>query len=314
MLTRFIVYMLSILTIYSGKAHAQADKNIIQDEWKVRTPDKVSLYVTEFGKGDTIVVIHGGFGAEHSYLLSAFMPFATKHHFVLYDQRGSLRSDCADSLITLSKHIEDLETLRQKLGLQQLTLVTHSMGGFIAMNYIKRYPGKVKKWVLLASPPAKGNFEDLTVKLNEPALARWDRPQVLAELKKYGLEKELKKTYTDKERWTWDRITFAAINLHNVENWKEIKGGPLYFSNKANIATGQSIDFDNWDYTEPIKSQGIAVYILHGDDDYIPYHYHDSWKDSLNARFYLIKNAGHCLWIDNYKEYEKALATALNNK
>ena len=46
----------------------------------------------EFGTGkDTVLVLHGGFGAEHSYMLTALRPLEKQYHFVLYDQRGSLR-------------------------------------------------------------------------------------------------------------------------------------------------------------------------------------------------------------------------------
>ncbi|MBL7711734.1 MAG: alpha/beta hydrolase [Chitinophagaceae bacterium] len=278
--------------VMTQPARAQAIREPEAEEWKMTAPDGVKLYVTEFGAGDTVVAIHGGFGAEHGYLLSAFTPFAKQYHFVLYDQRGSLRSDCADSLITLDKHIDDIELLRKNLHLEQLTLVTHSMGGFLAMNYIARYPGRVKKLILLASPSAHSSFEDLTSNINASAMARWDRPAVIAELQQYGLSKEPPKNKSDKERWTWDRITFAAINLHDVTKWKQIKGGPLFYSNKAGTASIRSIQSDQWNFTEAIAAQNIPVYILHGDDDYLPYTYHNNWKERSRIRFYLIKDAG----------------------
>lgn len=305
----FIALITQVIAIHSVRA--QAMNEIEAEEWKMTAPDGVRLYVTEFGTGDTVVVVHGGFGAEHGYLLSAFTPLAKHHHFVLYDQRGSLRSDCSDSLITLDKHVDDIELLRKNLHLEQLTLVTHSMGGFVAMNYIARYPGRVKKLILLASPPAQSSFEELTSKINASAMARWDRQEVIEELKKYGLSKEPGKTRSDKERGTWDRITFAAINLHDVKKWKQIKGGPLFYSNKAGVASIQSIKSEQWDFRAAIRSQNIPVYILHGDDDYLPYTYHNNWKDQGKVRFYLIKNAGHCLWIDNFQEYEHVMSKVL---
>lgn len=58
------------------------------------------LFVQEYGTGpDTVVVLHGGWGAEHSYLLDAFSGVGNDRHLVFYDQRGSLRSPCPDSLV-----------------------------------------------------------------------------------------------------------------------------------------------------------------------------------------------------------------------
>src|SRR5258706_10881743 len=71
------------------------------DEWRLKTDDGTSLFVRELGSGDTVTILHGGWGAEHSYLIEAFAPFADKYHFIFYDQRGSLRSKCPDSLVSV---------------------------------------------------------------------------------------------------------------------------------------------------------------------------------------------------------------------
>ncbi len=285
-------------------------QNLQTDAWKMKTDDGVRIYVKEFGEGDTVIVIHGGFGAEHSYMISAVEPFANKHRFVLYDQRGSLRSDCADSLITLDKHIEDLELLRQKLGLSKFTIVAHSMGGFVAMNYIQKYPGKVRKLIMICPAPAKGSFQALTSDIQETTLARWDRPDVTEELNKYGLKKELTKGVADQQSWLWNRITFAAINLHDVKKWRELGEGPLYYSNKAGIATVKSLTSDTWDFVDVLSKENIPVYVFEGDDNFVPYQYNEGWIKSVKtAHFFLLKNAGHNLWIDNYAEYRKIMLT-----
>lgn len=90
---RFVVFLL--LMLFSGRLHAQNG-----DEWYLYTPDKFNLYMYEFGKGDTVIVLHGGFGAEYSYLLKALQPLENQFHFVLFDQRGSLRSPAPDSVLS----------------------------------------------------------------------------------------------------------------------------------------------------------------------------------------------------------------------
>src|SRR5687768_9685396 len=81
-----------------------------EPEWYLPTGDGCRLFVQEYGTGrDTVIVVHGGFGAEHSYLLDAFRGLEERFHFVFYDQRGSLRSPCPDSLISVAAHIRDVE-------------------------------------------------------------------------------------------------------------------------------------------------------------------------------------------------------------
>lgn len=308
----YLIVLLFILYSCAGDAPEKSDA-IVTEEWQLKADDGVSLYVKEFGKGDTLVVIHGGFGAEHSYLLSAFEPLADNYHFVMYDQRGSLRSSCADSMVTVSNHIKDIEALRLELGLERITIAAHSMGGYLAMRYASEYPGRVNKMILISSPPAKCNIDSLTEKIAEPAMKRKERAIVVKELEKYGLEKD--SALTDKERSIKNRITFGAINLHDARKWREIKGGPLYYSAGAGNAASASMESERWNFITTLKKQGVPIHILHGDDDYLPYIYHNNWKDSISTlHFTLIKNAGHCLWIDNYDDYKTAFVNAVENK
>lgn len=50
----------------------------LEGEWYMNTSDgHCSLYVREYGRGSPVVVLHGGWGAEHSYLLDAIEPTST---------------------------------------------------------------------------------------------------------------------------------------------------------------------------------------------------------------------------------------------
>jgi pimeloyl-ACP methyl ester carboxylesterase len=116
-----------------------------QPEWYLPTGDGYRLFVQEFGRGaETLVVLHGGWGAEHSYLLDAFKGFETRFHLVFYDQRGSLRSPCPTEKISVEKHIEDLDLLRAALGLERMNIVAHSMGTYLAQAYLQKHPERVQ--------------------------------------------------------------------------------------------------------------------------------------------------------------------------
>ena len=81
------------------------------EEWYLNTKDSTQIYVKEFGQGkDTVVVVHGGFGANQNYMWKAVDGLENDFHFVFYDQRGSLLSPCKSSKITIDNHIEDLLT------------------------------------------------------------------------------------------------------------------------------------------------------------------------------------------------------------
>src|SRR4051794_19539840 len=51
------------------------------------------IYYMEVGEGDPLVIVHGGPGASHDYLLPGLLPLARHNRLVLIDERGSGRSE-----------------------------------------------------------------------------------------------------------------------------------------------------------------------------------------------------------------------------
>ncbi len=134
-----------------------------------------SLFVRVTGTGpDTLVVLHGGPGASHDYLVGALAPLARRHVLVFYDQRGRGRSgDVRDSSeLSLATDVEDLEAIRAHFRLAQLTLVGHHWGGAVAAQYAIRHPGLVRRMVLLSPFPVHPSF------VFEYGMANTDKPLV----------------------------------------------------------------------------------------------------------------------------------------
>jgi hypothetical protein len=53
------------------------------DKWYLRTPDTVSLYIREFGQGEPVIVLHGGWGMDHGYMLPALNGLEDIAHVVI---------------------------------------------------------------------------------------------------------------------------------------------------------------------------------------------------------------------------------------
>ncbi|MEI9810720.1 MAG: alpha/beta fold hydrolase [Bacteroidota bacterium] len=74
-----------------------------------------------------------------------------KAHFIFYDQRGSLRSPCADSVLSVNDHLNDIERIRKAFKSERINLIGHSMGTWLAMAYLEKYPDRAGKLILLSS-------------------------------------------------------------------------------------------------------------------------------------------------------------------
>jgi proline iminopeptidase len=101
------------------------------------TTTTVPLHWVRYGTagGAPILVVHGGPGAHHEYLLPQMLALATAgRDLVLYDQRGGGRSRTEDRTpIGWRDHVEDLTRVVAELRLEPLVVVGYSWGALLAM-------------------------------------------------------------------------------------------------------------------------------------------------------------------------------------
>src|SRR6185436_20897464 len=111
----------------------------------------VSIFERRIGQGPPVVVLHGGPGAHHDYLLPGFDDLATSRELIYYDQRGGGQSPAPrDTPVGWREHVADLEELREQLGLDRLTLCGYSWGGLLAVLYFLEHPAQVERLALVS--------------------------------------------------------------------------------------------------------------------------------------------------------------------
>ena len=124
-----------------------------------RTSDSVQLFVQIAGRGVPCVFVHGGPGAgSYAFEHLGGRALEAQLHMIYLDQRGSGRSASSPKgNYRLVRQVQDLEELRQQLGLTRWVLMAHSFGAVIATAYATRYPERVQALLLVngvLNPPA----------------------------------------------------------------------------------------------------------------------------------------------------------------
>src|SRR2546425_8806450 len=116
--------------------------------------DGVRLFTRRAGDGPPVVVLHGGPGAHHDYLLPQYDLLARRRTLLYYDQRGGGRSPVGrDTPVGWREDVADLEALRRHWSIDRLTLLGYSWGGLLALLYWLEHPEQVERLALVSPAP-----------------------------------------------------------------------------------------------------------------------------------------------------------------
>jgi len=104
------------------------------------------------GSGSPALVLHGGPGGNHHNLV-ALQALADERPVIFYDQLGCGKSDRPDnpSLWTAERYFDEVQAVRDGLGLQQYHLIGHSWGTTMAVGFATKHPAGILS-VSLHSP------------------------------------------------------------------------------------------------------------------------------------------------------------------
>ena len=117
------------------------------------------------GPKTPLLLLHGGPGAGHDYLLR-MAALAGERPVIFYDQLGTGRSDAPEEerWYQIARFVEEVDAVRAALGLDRIVLFGNSWGSMLAIEYMIRgaetgVDRRVEKLVLsgaLASVPQAG--------------------------------------------------------------------------------------------------------------------------------------------------------------
>ncbi len=109
----------------------------------------VSLFVDVVGRGDPLLLMHGGPGADH-WTMRPFRQLADRRTLVFYDHRCNGRSEGTPvESMTWDNLTADADALREALGFDRWAVLGHSFGGMVALEYALRYPDRLSHLILL---------------------------------------------------------------------------------------------------------------------------------------------------------------------
>jgi proline iminopeptidase len=266
-----------------------------------------SLYARAIGNGQPIVVLHGGPDFDSAYLLPDLDRLADRYRLIYYDQRGRGRSaaDVGPDEVTLASDIDDLDKVRQSFRLESKTLLGHSWGAVLALEYALRHPARVSRLILMNPAPVSASDvamfrKGYTQKIGD---ANMDRQKQIVAGKAYqeGDPDAVIERY---------RIHFkpALARSDDYEKLMSAMRAAFVSQGKDGIVKARAAEDrlmrDTWDKPDydlqpQLRTLNIPTLVIAGDHDFIPMETVEHIAQAIpNAKLVSLTNCGHFTYLE----------------
>ena len=110
----------------------------------------IQLAYERRGRGTPLVLLHG-FPLDHQLWEEVVPLLENTFDLIIPDLRGFGESTMGERPENLDTYASDIAGLLDYLGIQQAAIAGHSMGGYIALAFVRLYPERVRGLGLVAS-------------------------------------------------------------------------------------------------------------------------------------------------------------------
>lgn len=148
---RFLIFTAALILSHSAVSFCRATPAPLQNgAFKARL-NNVEISYTVSGSGPVILVQGVGWGLDSRLYQNTLKFLETNFTLVYIDPRGTGDVAPLTDLAQLGSDymVDDLDALRQHLGLSRIVLLGHAHGGFIALKYALKYPTRVAQLIIV---------------------------------------------------------------------------------------------------------------------------------------------------------------------
>jgi proline iminopeptidase len=263
------------------------------------TTTPIPLFWAVYGPAtsDRLLVLHGGPGAHHDYLLPQMLALADDRELVLYDQRGGGRSKTDDRTpITWRTHVEDLDQVVQEFQLGEPTIVGYSWGGLLAMLYaIEAAAGRThtrpRRLVLIDPAPVTRQFRQAF----ESDFSRRQSSLEVTRLREDLAASGLREKDADAYRHRTFELSVAGY-FADPRAARDLT--PFRVTGRVQASVWESLG--EYDLTAPglLDSVAVPTLIVHGRQDPIPLASSEAAAKSMHARLVVLEGSGHVPYVE----------------
>ena len=254
---------------------------------KIKVSD-IEIYYEAHGDGFPLILILGLESNIDWWGRSLIRKISEHFRVIIFDNRGTGKSDAPDKDFTLNMLIEDTIGLMNALNIEQSHIFGHSMGGRIAQGLSLNYPERIKKLVLCSARCGVSN--------NVPV-----SPEVLKILQ------------TPRENLAPEKIANNMLSIFYTEEF--LRGHPKFVEiailNMTKVKTSnksykrQLKAINDFDICNKLKNLHKTTCIMHGlQDRLVPFQNGEILAKLIpKAKLIVFKNSAHIPFVEERDKF-----------
>ena len=275
------------------------------------------LWTNTQGEGDIhLLALHGGPGGNHEYWEDAAEQLKKQGlnvQVTMYDQLGSLYSDQPDysdpeiakKYLTYEHFLDEVDEVREKLGLDNFYLIGQSWGGLLVQEYAVKYGQHLKGAIISSMVDEIVGYVKHVNALREKTLSK--------EAVDFMKDCEAKNDYSNPKYQEYVQVMnenyIDRKQPSKLYHLKDLGGDAVYNAFQGDnefVITGKLKD---WHFRNQLKNIKVPTLITFGEHESMPIATGKKMAELIpNAKFVTTPNGGHHHMVDNPDAYYKHLA------
>lgn len=264
-----------------------------------------------------LLCLHGGPGGTHEVFENFAQRLRDYHVQVsFYDQLGSYFSESPDwtdvtnrkAYLNIDYYVDEVEAVRQALGLDQFYLLGQSWGGILAQEYALKY-GQHLKGLILSS--MIDNLPEYITHINDLRAQQFSKRAVI-----YMQDVERRQAFRE-PRYQKLIMELGHHHLHRADaphpqHLVSTLATDIYRYFQGNNEFVMVGALKDWDFRAKLSQINVPTYLTVGENDTMPLSAIQRMTKTLpNATMHVTPGAGHGQMLDNPLDYFKHLGDFL---
>lgn len=258
------------------------------------------LKYTSMGRGQPLLLLHA-MGLDHSCFRPAFDRLAERFEVVYLDLPGCGRSRpwASYEALTHDSIADAIATFCEQRGFNDIVLLGHSQGGFLAQEFALRHPRLLSALVLVGTAPAL-DYMDVVM---ANAQARADETQLAAVTRVFSSPMPSDESFAE----LWRTILPLYFAQPAEERWAALMGDVLFSA----AAWNRSAELlGSFDVRAQLAEISLPTLLVSGEDDWITPPAQGAARIAQgisSADVVVLPSCGHFPWVERSEAFFAAL-------